>query len=354
MKFFSSIVVTLLFAFSLLFVSSSAVATSQQTPPRDKKQDDKKTQDKKGQKPEKPQGEEAEGDQAITLGTQLVTVPFNVTDKKNRYINELTKDDIEILEDNKEQQIFSFERQTDLPITIAMAIDISGSQQYTLGWERMAGQRFYRRVLRPKKDLGAVVSFEHESVLVQDLTSDVSRLLRALDEVRVPAESVTVRRGGTPPINNSGVGSTAMYDCIYSISGDLLGREAGRRVIILITDGDDNASSVKMKEAIERTWRNEIIVYCIGIGDPRFGVDSGDLKKIAAETGGRAFFPRSEDDLDKAFAQIDEDLRSQYIIAYQPSNSAKDGSFRTIQVRVKNNKDLNVRHRRGYFAPKSG
>jgi VWFA-related protein len=144
-----------------------------------------------------------------------------------------------------------------------------------------------------------------------------------------------------------------MYDSIYSVASDLLRREAGRRVIILVTDGEDTASSVKLRDAIERTWRSEIIVYSIGIGGP-MGVDSGTLKKIASETGGRAFFPRNETDLDTAYAQIDEDLRSQYIMAYTPSNGARDGSFRTIQVRVKNQKDLNVRFRRGYFAQKAG
>jgi VWFA-related protein len=131
----------------------------------------------------------------------------------------------------------------------------------------------------------------------------------------------------------------------------LLRREAGRRVIILVTDGQDNSSSVKMREAIERTWRSEIIVYSIGIGAAEYGIDTGTLKKIASETGGRAFFPRSEEDLDKAYAQIDEDLRSQYIMAYTPSNAAKDGSFRTIQLKVKTRGELTVRHRRGYFAP---
>lgn len=313
------------------------------------------------QKPAKPdqqktskdqkEAEAPQDEQALKLGTQLVTVPFNVTDKKNRYINDLTKDDIEVLEDGKPQQLFSFERQTDLPITIAMLIDISGSQEYTLPQERSAGQRFFRRVLRPKKDLAAVVTFEHDSVLVQDLTSDVEKLYRALDGVRVPAQSAPMGRGGTPPINNSGVGSTALYDSVYSVSSDLLRREAGRRVIILVTDGQDNSSSVKMREAIERTWRSEIIVYSIGIGAAEYGIDTGTLKKIASETGGRAFFPRSEEDLDKAYAQIDEDLRSQYITVYTPSNAVKDGSFRTIQLKVKNHTDLNVRHRRGYFAP---
>lgn len=308
--------------------------------------------EKQKPKPGKPAEEEGkQDDQVVRLGTQLVTVPFNVTDKKNRYINDLAKDDIEILEDNKPQQLFSFERQTDLPITIAMLIDISGSQQYTLGEEISAGKTFFRKVLRPRKDLAAIVTFEHESVLEQNLTSDIDKLMRALDGVRIPAESVSMRRGGTPPINNSGVGSTALYDSVYSVSGDLLRREAGRRVIILVTDGEDTSSSIKLREAIERTWRSEIIVYSVGIGGP-MGVDQGTLKKLAAETGGRAFFPRNERDLDEAYAQIDEDLRSQYILAYTPSNGAHDGSFRTIQVKVKNHTDLTVRFRRGYFAPK--
>src|SRR5438128_3318600 len=322
-------------AVALVPISLSAAQTQK---PKSPPKSDKKT-------------EEGQDEQTIRLGTQLVTVPFNVTDKKNRYINDLSKNDIEVLEDNKSQEVFSFERQTDLPITIAMLIDISGSQQWTLPQEVSAGKRFFQRVLRPRKDLAAVVTFEHESVLVQNLTSDLDKLDRALDECRVPAETVTYRRGGTPPINNSGVGSTALYDSIYSVSTDLLRREAGRRVIILVTDGEDTSSSIKMREAIERTWRSEIIVYSVGIGGP-MGVDHGTLKKIAEETGGRAFFPRTEDDLDKAYAQIDEDLRSQYVLAYTPTNGTRDGSFRTIQVKVKNHTDLTVRHRRGYFAPR--
>jgi VWFA-related protein len=310
----------------------------------------------KQQKEKKPAEDVPGDDQTIKLGTQLVTVPFNVTDKKNRYINELTRDDLEVLEDNKPQQIFSFTRQTDLPITIAMLIDISGSQEYTLSEEKDAGLRFLQKVLRPKKDLGAIVTFEHESVLVQDLTDNIQKLERAIQDVQISVVPGRTGPGfpptGTPPINPSGSGSTAMYDSIYSVSSDLLRREAGRRVIILLTDGADTSSSVKMRDAIERTWRSEIIVYSIGIGDPRFGVDKGTLKKIAAETGGRAFFPDSNEDLDRAFTQIDEDLRSQYIATYEPSNEAKDGSFRTIQIRVKNQKDLTVRNRRGYFAPK--
>lgn len=342
---YKAVPITLILALvAALFVPSFGLAQEQKQKP-------------KAGEPQKkdPQSadEGAQDDETIKIGTQLVTVPFNITDKTNRYVNDLKKEDLEVLEDNKPQSIFSFERQTDLAITIAMLIDISGSEEYTLPMEKAAGARFFQRVLRPRKDLGAVVTFEGEAELVQNLTSDSTKLQRALDEVRIPVTSASVSAGGTPPINGgSRAGTTAIWDAVYSVSNDLLKHEAGRRVIILITDGVDTSSAVKLRDAIERTWRNEVIVYAIGIGDPGFdGVNSGVLKKITQETGGRAFFPRGEADLDKAFAQIDEDLRSQYVLAYTPANGAKDGSFRTIQLRVKNQKDLNVRHRRGYFAP---
>ena len=311
----------------------------------------------KDQKPRQKQGaqdKKPDEEQTLKLGTALVTVPFKVTNKQNRYINDLTKSDVEVLEDNKPQDIFSFEKQTDIPITIAMLIDISLSQQYTLRDEILAGAQFFRKVLRPSKDTAAIATFEHEAELVQDLTSNLDKLQRALEGVRISAAGARIGTvAGTPPINDSGAGSTAMYDAIYAVSSDLLSREAGRRVIILVTDGDDTSSKMKMKDAIERTWRSEVICYAIGIGDPyHFSINSGALKKICEETGGRAFFPRNREDQDIAYAKIDEDLRSQYVLAYQPANDAKDGSFRTIQVRVKNQKDLTVRHRRGYFARK--
>ena len=206
---------------------------------------------------------------------------------------------------------------------------------------------------RPKKDIAAVVTFEHESVLVQDLTSNIEKLHRAIDDVRMPAQSATMgRRGGTPPINSSGVGSTAMYDSIYSVSSDLLRREAGRRVIILMTDGADTSSSVKMREAIERTWRNEIIVYSIGIGGPSTASIQARLRRSRPRRAGGPSSRATKRTSTRHIAQIDEDLRSQYILAYTPANGAKDGSFRTIQVKVKTQGDLTVRHRRGYFAPK--
>ncbi|HKV40022.1 MAG TPA: VWA domain-containing protein [Blastocatellia bacterium] len=312
-------------------------------------------QTKQDGKPPAPPSQTGQDDQTIKLGAALVTVPFSASDKHNAYINDLTKDDIEILEDNKPQTVFSFEHRNDLPLTIAMLIDISGSENGTLPLEKNAGSRFFAKVLRPSKDLGAIVTFESEAVLVQDLTGDANKLERAMGTIRPAVVDASVGGvTGTPPIVDSQAGSTSLYDAVYSVSGDLLRREAGRRVIILITDGNDTSSQLKLRDAIQAAWRNEIEVYSIGIGDPGFGgIDRGTLKKIADETGGRAYFPRGLADLDAAFAQIDIDLRQQYIASYQPSNEAKDGSFRTILLRVKNRKDLTLRFRRGYFAPKA-
>jgi VWFA-related protein len=341
----SSVILTL-----IVLLAAGAVTAGQSTSQQSTSQQSTSQQTQK-----KEETEQDDQDQPIKLGAALITVPFNVTDSKNRYINDLTKNDVDLLEDNKPQQIFSFERQSDLPITVAMLIDISGSQMFTLPQEKAAGQRFFAKVLRPGKDIGAVITFEHETVLEQALTPNVEKLVEALDRVRIGTPS-TATIGGptTPPINNSGAGATAIYDSIYAVSADLLTREAGRRAIILLTDGVDTYSKVKMRDAIERTWRSEIIVYCIGIGDRSWGgVNTGVLKKIAAETGGRAFFPRKTEELDEAFSLIEEDLRQQYTASYQPENVATDGSFRTIQMRVKNRKELTVRHRRGYFAPKA-
>jgi VWFA-related protein len=347
MKYFKicylAVVLAVFFAVAL---PASSLSQKQEPPAKDKTQQ----KDKK----DKPGEDVPQEEQAIKLGTALVTVPFNVTDSKNKYITDLAKEQIEVLEDNKPQQVFSFERQTDLPITVAMVIDISGSQEFTMPIEKQAALRFFERVLRPNKDVASVVTFEQDSVVEQELTSNLERLRRALDRIRMGTPSATVR-SPTPPINNTNAGSTALYDSIYTVASELLNREAGRRVIIVLTDGVDTSSGVKLRQAIERAWRHEVIVYSIGIRGT-IGVDSGVLKKLASETGGRAFFPGRNsfsEELDAAFAYIEEDLRTQYIVSYQPGNEAQDGSFRSISVKVKDRKELTVRHRRGYFAPKA-
>lgn len=300
-----------------------------------------------------PRQEPSEADEQVQLGTELVNVPFNVTDKKNRHITDVKQPEVTVLEDGKPQEIFSFERQLDAPLTIALLIDISGSQEATIGVERAAAYRFFEKVLRPDKDLASVVTFAKEVVLEQTLSSNLNALNAALDRARVVPSS-GLGRGGTAPTNPL-AGGTSMYDAVYLAADEILRREAGRRVVILLTDGHDTTSSYQSKQAIESAWRSEVIVYAIGIGDPYVNpVNGGALEKLTKETGGRTFMPRGGEDLDKAFAEIENDLRQQYIISYSPANTARDGTFRKIEVKVQENatrKDVRVRHRRGYYAP---
>jgi Ca-activated chloride channel homolog len=292
-------------------------------------------------------------DDQVDLGTALVNVPFNVTDKKNRHITDVQQSEVQVLEDGQQQEIFSFERLLQTPLTISLLIDTSGSQEATIGIEREAARRFFEKVLRPDRDLGSVITFSKEVVLEQELTANRTLLERALDRARVSPASA-FGRGGTAPTNPT-AGGTSMNDAVFLASEDVLRREAGRRVIILLTDGFDTTSVYNKEAAIERSWRSEVIIYCIGIGDPGYGgVASGVLDKYAKETGGRTFEPRGIDDLDKAFQEIENDLRQQYVVSYTPSNTTRDGSFRKIEVKLagETRKDLRIRYRRGYYAPK--
>lgn len=306
----------------------------------------------------KPDQDEDEDGQVLRVGTQLVNVLFSVNDKQNRYLNDLTKEDVLILEDGKPQQIFTFKRETDLPLTMALLVDVSESERYVLPALKDAGDRFFRSVMREGKDTAAVIKFQRDPTLMQGLTSNTSRLRKALDEVALSATPMGGIYGGpTPPIN-SGVGGTSIYDSVVATSADLLAGEAGRKTMILLTDGVDTTSRMKISEAINEALRAEASIYAIGIGDSSFdGVNEGVLKKLCEETGGRAYFPRGPGDLERAFAQLETDLRQQYLLAYEPDNSTADGAFRKIEVKLKNkdskeSKDIRVRHRRGYYAPK--
>ncbi len=330
-----------------LFFSSPARVTAQQ---------EKAKQPPAKQDPQKPAQKPADEEgQTIRLGTQLVNVLFSVNDKQNKYINDLVKEDVAIIEDGKPQEIFIFKRETDLPLTMAMLIDTSGSEQHTLPRLKDAGGHFIDSVMKAGKDTVAIVQFEGEATLLQGLTSSPPRIKKALEDVAyVAPPPVSVFGGPTPPINGgSRQGGTSMHDAIIATASDLLAKEPGRKTIILITDGVDTTSRKRLQDAIDETLRAEVVIYAIGIGDPGFGgVNEGVLKKLCESTGGRAFFPQGARDLDRAFAQLEQDLRQQYLLAYEPSNEASDGSFRKIEVRVQTRKDMKVRHRRGYYSPK--
>ncbi|MFN0108160.1 MAG: VWA domain-containing protein [Blastocatellia bacterium] len=320
-------------------------------------QQDKKAQQK--QDPQKPPKKEEE-QQTIKIGTQLVNVLFSVQDKQNRYLNELKQEDIQILENGQPQEVFAFKKEYDLPLTMAILVDVSGSERYTLPLLKEAGGRFIDSVIRFGKDTAAVLKFEGETTVMQDLTSNPSRIRRGLDQIEfVAPPPPSVFGGATPPINGgSRQGGTSLYDAIVATSADMLARQPGRKTIILITDGVDTTSRMKIGDAIDEALKAEAVIYAIGIGDHgSYGVDEGKLKRLCDATGGRAIIPRSNREMEDAFSQLERDLRQQYLLAYEPKNDAADGSFRKIEVKLKTKtekemKELKVRHRKGYYAPK--
>jgi VWFA-related protein len=320
---------------------------------QDNKQDQKKSQQQK-QQPQKPQ--QKEDDLTLKFGAKLVNVLFSVQDKQNRFLNDLKQEDVQVLEDGQLQEIFTFKRELDLPLTMAILVDVSGSERFTLPHLKEAGGRFVDSVVRTGKDTVSVLKFEGEATVMQELTSNPKRVRKALEEIAFTAPPpVSVYGGSTPPINGgSRQGTTAIWDAVIATSADMLAREPGRKTIILFTDGVDTSSRMKLDEAINEALRAEVVIYSIGIGDPGFdGVNEGALRKISEATGGRAVFPDSARDLDKAFAQLEQDLRQQYLLAYEPKNEAPDGGFRKLEIKVvkQNAKNLKIRHRRGYYAP---
>src|SRR5215216_5613825 len=308
-----------------------------------------------------------DSDEVIKVDTNLTNIFFTAADRNKRFISNLKAEDIRVLEDGEPQEIFTFQTNIDLPLSLAILIDTSASEERTLPDEKIAARAFLENVLRPNKDEAAVVSFTGETTLEQGFSGNLERLRRAIDRVEFVPPSGYIGGGvvvnGTPPIsgtNQSLAGSTAVWDAVWATAEELIGTSAEhtRRAIILLTDGDDTSSRMKMNEAIERAQKADALIYAIGIGDRyTFNVNEGSLRKIAEQTGGRAYFPQHERDLRDAFAQIQKDLREQYLVAYSPTNKARDGSFRKIEIQVVNpalkEQNLKLNYRAGYFAKTS-
>jgi Ca-activated chloride channel homolog len=301
----------------------------------------------------RPQSQEG-AEPTIRLGTQLVNVLFSATDKQNRYVNDLTASDVKVLEDGKLQEIFTFKRESDLPLTMAILVDVSNSVAPVLPELTDAGARFVSSIMRPDKDKAAVIEFDGEATVVRDLTASAAKLQRGFAEIVRNAPPPWDRRMPPPIITGSRKGGTSIFDSVIATCADMLAREVGRKTIILFTDGYDTTSFTDRSEAIEEALHDEVVVYAIGIGDSyRSGVDRKALEKLCEPTGGRAFVPKDVEDLDQAFGQLERELRQQYLVAYEPANMAADGKFRKIEVRIANHKDIRVRHRRGYYAPRT-
>lgn len=305
-----------------------------------------------------------DSDEVIKVDTNLTNIFFTAADRNKRFISNLKAEDIRVLEDGQQQEIFTFQTNIDLPLSLAILIDTSASEERTLPDLKEAARAFLENVLRTSRDEAAIVSFTGETTLEQGFTGNVDRLRRAIDRVEFVPPSGYVGGGvvvnGTPPISGTNqqlAGSTAIWDAVWATSEELIGASAEhtRRAIILLTDGQDTSSRLKMDEAIQSAQKADALIYAIGIGDRyTFNVNEGSLRKIAEKTGGRAYFPEHQRDLRDAFTQIQKDLREQYLVAYSPINKARDGSYRKIEIQIVNpelrQQNLKLNYRAGYFA----
>ena len=305
-----------------------------------------------------------EDDEPIKIDTEVVNVLFTAQDKNRRLLTNLKQEDIRILENGQPQEITYFTRQVDLPLSLAILVDTSPSQERTLPELKEAAKSFLDAVVRPAQDEVAILSFTGETTLEQGLTNNLQRLRRAVDRVEfVPPSGYIGGRvvvSGTPPISGDNqriYGTTALWDAIFVTSEEVLlnSPQKTRRAIILLSDGVNYGGQKKLDEAVQAALKSEAVIYSIGIGDNYFdGVDKTTLKKISERTGGSAFFPRDESELRAAFTQIQIEMRSQYLIAYEPTNQKRDGSYRTIEIQLANTElakqKVSLTHRKGYFA----
>lgn len=308
-----------------------------------------------------------EQDDVIRVESDLTNLPFTATDKQHRFITTLRAEDVRVLEDGVPQTLFTFQRETDRPLAIAFLIDVSASQEATLPDEKAAARLFIENVIKSDRDQVAILPFTGQAYLEQGMTRDILSAYRVLQQVEVAAPAYL---GSGKPLTGiptgpglratPNEGSTAIWDSVALTSADVLTKAPGlrRRAIILLTDGFDTSSRVYSKEAVNAALAAETVIYVIGIGDRKQqGVDRRPLRELAERTGGRAFFPDKKLDLNAAFAEIEQELRTQYLLAYSSTNKKRDGTYRKITVEITNpdlrDQKLELRHRPGYFAKKS-
>jgi VWFA-related protein len=285
----------------------------------------------------KPSEEDPEAIATFRKRVDEVNVIFTVTDKHGHFIKDLKKDDIRVLDDHKPpSSVVAFRSETDLPLRVGLLIDASNSIRERFRFEQEAAMYFLSQMIRPKSDEAFVLGFDTTAEVTQDFTDNTEQL----------AHGVRMLRPG---------GGTAMYDAVYYACRDKLmkARVTGpvRRAIILVSDGEDNQSRVTLGETVEMAQRAEVILYAISTNVSNIKM-RGDkmLERMAEATGGRAFFPFKIEDVSNAFAEIQDELRSQYAVAYKPADFRADGRYRTIEIGA-DNKKYHVRARKGYYAP---
>ncbi|MGI8988609.1 MAG: VWA domain-containing protein [Bryobacteraceae bacterium] len=287
---------------------------------------------------QKPAASEPLDPNRFVLDVTRVNMLFTVTDKKGRFVTDLAKDDFQVVESKKPQVIQQFTAESDLPLRLAILIDTSNSIRDRFKFEQQAAIEFINTTVRPRRDKAMIVSFDSAAELVSDLIDDPEKLAAAVQSLR-PG------------------GGTALYDALFFACRDKLQldqpRDKFRRAVIIVSDGEDNQSRVTRDQSLEMAQKADAVIYAISTNITRIEND-GDkvLKYLTAETGGQAFFPFKVQDLAQSFENIGNELRHQYNIFYRPEPLKADGLYHPVDVRVKGRKDLLVRARKGYYAPK--
>ncbi len=280
----------------------------------------------------------------IRVQVNLVNLFATVRDKHKAIVTGLKMDDFQVFEDGQAQEITNFSAESNLPITLGLLLDTSGSESFMLPVEKEAASRFLGRVMR-KGDLAMVMSFDLDVDLLADFTDDRGRLDRAINRAQINVAGGGIVQGPLPTSRNGG---TDFYDAVYLAAHDKLSDEAGRKALIVLTDAEDTGSKLKLQDAIEAAQRTDTVVHVLLVAAD--GGDQGVARKLTDDTGGRMIVVRNEKNLEQAFDQISEELRSQYTIGYVPMNKARDGGYRKIKVDMKT-KDYSALTRRGYYAP---
>lgn len=288
---------------------------------------------------QQPPAQPIDPTQTITLEVTRVNLLFTVSDKKGRFVTDLKAGDFEVLEGKRPQKILDFLAESDMPLRIGLLIDTSNSIKARFKFQLEAASEFLNSVLRPEKDKAVIYSYDTTAEMVQGLTADTNLLSKKL---------MGLRAGG----------GTAMFDGLAEICRDHLGKEQPRhlfrRAVIILGDGEDNASKISRDQALEQAIKADTVIYAISTNSTRIETN-GDrlLKYLAEETGGLAFFPFKAEDLTQDFENLANELRSQYSIMYRPEPMHTDGLYHEVKIRLRERKGLQVRSRKGYYAPKS-
>ena len=305
---------------------------------------------------------QAQSEDVVRINSHLVNVFFSAVDKNDKFNTVLTESDIALYEDDIRQELFTFQKQSDRTLSIAILVDLSRSQKEKFNEQKQAALSFVKSVVSNNRDRVALISFGADPYLEQRLTTNIDEFARSLERIKI-LSTVGYQGGGTilpagvQPATGSLAYTTAVWDAIWITCKSVMSgvEPKTRRVIVIITDGEDTSSRATLQEAIDRAIQDDTVVFAIGIGDPAVsgGVNKSALKKLVAETGGQVFFPKAGDDLNNSFKKIETELRSQYVAVYVPQQTKNSATYRQIRIEITNpdlkRSKLHLFYRKNYY-----